>query len=174
MTRQELIDILHDGGVENPSKLMINSIMDQVVAEKKQAVEDAVSTATAEVKESYKDYKTPDEYNALQNEIANLKDADNKASRTAKYKEAGLLDKYIKLAEADLKDAENWDEAFNKWKKDNAELFQTTKQEETQPTPPKQDKVVFTGQTGKSVPQKEMTVVEKLFYEANPDLMPKQ
>lgn len=165
MTKEELNNLLSEYGVETIPKGLARAILDQVVTEKKAAISEAVENAKQEVIATYKDYKKPEDYQALENEIATMKDATNKASRESKYKALGLKEKYFHLAEQ-YKDSQDLDKDLAKFKEDNPELFDSQPQPnpQPQPTPTK-----FGAQAGKSE-TKTMDDVEKAFYDLNPEL----
>lgn len=130
MTRETLISMLQEGGIEEPSKSMVRNILNAFTTEKDTAVAQATTTA----EEKYKDYVKPDDHQKLKDEIATLKDASAKATRMAKYKEHKLLDKYAEDVDAKLKDSKDFEKDLAKYKEDYAEQFEGAKTNPQQQT----------------------------------------
>lgn len=128
MTREQITSILQEGGIENPSKLVVDSIIAKYNEEKKMAIE----AAKAEVKEEFKDFKSKEDYEALQNEISSLKDAGAKNERIGKLKAKGIQEKYVEFADGVLKESKNFDKDLEKYLSDYPEQFKqaTSKKEE--------------------------------------------
>jgi len=124
MTREQLISMLQEGGVEDPSKSMVRNILNAFTTEKDNAVAQATTTA----EEKFKDYVKPEDHQKIINENATLKDASAKANRLAKYKEHKLLDKYAEDVDAKLKDSKDFDKDLAKYKEDYAEQFESNSQ----------------------------------------------
>lgn len=123
MTREQLQSILQEGGIENPSKLMVNSILNIITEEKKALTAEVEATAN----EKYKGYKSQEDYAKLEKEIADLKDAGAKAERINKLKLKGISEKYIDYADSILKDSKNFDKDLEKYVTDYPEQFETKK-----------------------------------------------
>lgn len=134
MTREQINQILIEGGVETPSKLMISALLNAINEEKKTAVEEATKTAEEKAKESFKDYKTAEEYQTLERELADLKDSKAKTERTSKYAAKGISEKYHDYADSKLKDSKDFDKDLDEFIKNNAELVSKAK-EEPKPQP---------------------------------------
>ena len=109
MTREQLTNLLTESGVENPSKLLISAILNSFQEERNEAVKTAVQEAETRVKEQFKDYKTPDEFKALADENATLKDSEAKTARIAKYRGKGINEKYFDYADNVLKSEKDLD-----------------------------------------------------------------
>ncbi len=125
MTREQIISILSEGGIENPSKLVVNSLMALHNDEKKAAVAEAEAFA----KEKYNGYKSKEDYEALEQEIAALKDAGAKADRVNKLKLKGINEKYIDFADGVLKGSKDFDKDLEKYLNDYPEQFGNKKDE---------------------------------------------
>ncbi len=126
MTREQLISLLQEGGWENPSKLAINSILNGFAEEKKAAIE----ASKAEVREEYKDFKSKEDFEKLENEISTLKDAGAKNERIGKLKAKGIQDKYVEFADGVLKGSKNFDKDLDKYFADYPEQFTSAQKKE--------------------------------------------
>lgn len=123
MTREQLTNLLTESGVENPSKLLISAILNSFQEERNEAVKTAVQEAETRVKEQFKDYKTPDEFKALADENATLKDSEAKTARIAKYRGKGINEKYFDYADNVLKGEKDLDAKLEEFVANNAELL---------------------------------------------------
>lgn len=127
MTREQINQILSEGGVDTSnSKLLVNALLNAFNDEKKNAVEEASKAAKEEVTAQFKDYVKPEDYKKVTDEIAALKDAGAKSERTSKYKALGLKDKWVDFADGKLKESKDFDKDLEKFKKENAELFEAS------------------------------------------------
>lgn len=137
MTREQINQILSDGGVDTAnSKLVVSALLNAFNDEKRSAVEEASKTAKEEASKKFEGYVKPEDFKKAQEEIESLKDAGNKTNRTSKYKEKGLKDKWVEYAESKLKDSKDFDKDFEEFVKNNAELFESkTDTKEKKETP---------------------------------------
>lgn len=125
MTREQLISILQEGGMENPSKLVINSILNVVNDEKR----DAVNEAIERTKGDFKGYKSKEDVESLEKQIADLKDAGAKAERVNKMKLKGINEKYIDFADGLLKESKDFDKDLEKYVGNYPEQFKQIQEE---------------------------------------------
>ncbi|MCM1556760.1 MAG: hypothetical protein NC087_04420 [Anaeroplasma bactoclasticum] len=125
MTREQIVAILTEGGIENPSRLVVDTLIARYNDEKKAAVAEVEASA----KEKYNGYKSKEDYEALEKEIATLKDAGAKADRVNKLKLKGINEKYIEFADGLLKDSKNFDKDLEKYFSDYPEQFAQKKEE---------------------------------------------
>lgn len=166
MKRETINEILAEAGIE-VNKAVVTNLMNAFNDEIRNVRVESANKAI----EDFKGWHSHEEYQALEGQIAELKDASNKASRTSKYKEAGLKAKWFEYADSKLKDEEDLEKALKKFKKDNEELFEV----EQTPTPEPQDDdididVTFGAQKGKTNPSEKLDPVSEAFYKMNPDL----
>lgn len=124
MTKQEFHDLLAEYGITDVPKGLARAFLDKVNAEKSLAVEEATETARNEVKESFKDYKSSEDYKKLLDENAALKDESKKVERYGKYKNAKIKEKWLEHADSKLKDSINFDEDLKKYLTDYPELLE--------------------------------------------------
>lgn len=123
MTREQIITILQDGGVENAAtlKLIVNSILDLANNEKKALVE--------EIETKYKDYHSKEDYEKIQQKLNDTINANAKNERINKYKGKGINEKYIDFADNLLKDSKDFDNDLDKYINDYPEQFKSLEQE---------------------------------------------
>lgn len=118
MKRDVLKEIFAEAGIE-VNGAVITNIMNTINEEIRNV---KVETAN-KIMADYDGYLSPDEVSELKNEISNLKDSSAKVTRTSKYKESKIADKWHDLADSKLKDSNNFDEDLKKFVKDNPELL---------------------------------------------------
>ncbi len=123
MTREQIITILQDGGVENAStlKLIVNSILDLANNEKK--------TLAEEIETKYKEYHSKEDYEKIEKKLNDTINANAKNERVNKYKLKGINEKYIDFADNLLKDSKEFDNDLDKYINDYPEQFKAVEQE---------------------------------------------
>lgn len=90
MTREQIITIFTDLGIEAPQKGVVTSLLNAFNQEKGQEVENAKAKAVEETEAKFKEYKSPEDFKAINDELTTLKDSSAKATRVAKYKAKGF------------------------------------------------------------------------------------
>lgn len=140
MTREQLINLLTEGGVENPGKLLVSTLLNSFQEERNEAVKVAVQEKENQLKEQYKDYKSPEDYKTLADENATLKDSSAKTARVAKYREKGINEKYFDYADSVLKGEKDLDAKLDEFISNNSELL-VAKKTPQNPAPAKFGKV---------------------------------
>lgn len=89
MTREQITTILTDSGVE-AQKGLVTALLNAYNQEKSVEIEAAKAKAVEETEAKFKDYKSPDDFKKINDELTTLKDSSAKATRIAKYKAKGF------------------------------------------------------------------------------------
>lgn len=90
MTREQIIAMFTDLGLEAPSKGLVDKFLDAHNAEKKSAVDEAKKTAIDETTKKFEGFVSPDEHSKVVDELTGLKDKSARDGRIAKYKAKGF------------------------------------------------------------------------------------
>lgn len=90
MTRDQINTIFTDLGLEAPHKGAVTALLNAYNQEKAAEIENAKAKAVEEVEAKYKDYKSLEDFNRVNDELTTLKDASAKATRISKYKAKGF------------------------------------------------------------------------------------
>lgn len=90
MKREQIISIFTELGLEAPDKAVVTALLSAYNQEKTVEIEAAKAKAVEEVEAKYKDYKSLEDFNKVNDELTTLKDASAKAARIAKYKAKGF------------------------------------------------------------------------------------
>lgn len=90
MTRDQINTIFTDLGLEAPNKGAVTALLNAYNQEKAAEIENAKAKAIEETEAKFKEYKSPDDFKKINDELTSLKDSTAKASRVAKYKAKGF------------------------------------------------------------------------------------
>lgn len=136
MTRDQIATIFTDLGLEAPNKGAVTALLNAFNQEKSQEIETAKTKAVEETTLKFKEYKSPDDFKKINDELNSLKDASAKATRVAKYKAKGFNtddEDVANMLDSKFKDSkeDELDKALDDYAKAHPS-FLTAK--ETQPT----------------------------------------
>lgn len=112
MTREQIIAIYSDNGLEAPNKGVLTQILNAFNQEKGQEIENAKKTASDEAEAKYKGFVKPEDHQKVLDELTAEKGKGALAERKAKYKAANLNiddEDVLNLVEAKLKDSKKFD-----------------------------------------------------------------
>lgn len=90
MKREQIIAVFTDLGLEAPDKTVVTALLNAYNQEKAVEIETAKAKAVEETEAKYKDYKSLEDFNKVNDELTTLKDASAKATRISKYKAKGF------------------------------------------------------------------------------------
>lgn len=112
MTREQLLAIFTDNGLEAPNKGVINQLMNSINSDKAQDVEAAKKAAKDEAEAKYKGFVKPEDHQKIVDELNAEKGKGASAERKAKYEKAKLNvedEDILALVEGKLKDSKDFD-----------------------------------------------------------------
>ena len=147
MTRNEIIEYLKDLGIEEPSKVLVSGLLNKFNEEKRNVIVETTDKIMSDIK----DWKKPEEYQKVVDELNAEKGKGALAERKAKYQKANLNiedEDILALVESKLKDSQKFDEELADYVKAHPSFLKATnadnkKEEQKQQTP--QQKVVIGG-----------------------------
>ncbi len=150
MTREQLLAIFTDNGLEAPNKGVINQLMNSINSDKAQDVEAAKKTAKDEAEAKYKGFVKPEDHQKIVDELNAEKGKGALAERKAKYEKAKLNvedEDILALIEGKLKDSKDFDKDLEAYVKAHPSfLKQEEGKEKENPAPqPKPKKVNMGG-----------------------------
>lgn len=90
MKREQIIAVFTDLGLEAPDKTVVTALLNAYNQEKAVEIETAKAKVVEETEAKYKDYKSLEDFNKVNDELTTLKDASAKATRISKYKAKGF------------------------------------------------------------------------------------
>ena len=116
MTRNELTECLKELGIEEPAKALVTGLLTKFNEEKRNVI---VET-TNKIMEDVKDWKKPEEYQKVVDELNLEKGKGALAERKAKYKKANLNiedEDILNLVESKLKESKDFDKDLDEYVK---------------------------------------------------------
>lgn len=159
MNRPQATELLKSLGIEEPTRTQVDLLMANYKAQTQESIEQAIEQAKKDAEttanEKFKDYKTAEEYQTLERELADLKDSKAKTERTSKYTAKGISEKYHDYADSKLKDSKEFDKDLEEFIKNNAELVSKAKDE---PKPQPKQIVFGKVETNKETPTTAQTM----------------
>lgn len=135
MTREQIITIFTDLGIEAPQKGVVTSLLNAFNQEKGQEVENAKKTATDEAVAKYKDYVKPEDHKKVVDELNAEKGKGALAERKAKYKEVNLNvddEDVFNLIDTKLKDSKDFDKDLAEYVKAHPSFVKAAEKKEKQ------------------------------------------
>lgn len=151
MTREQIITIFTDNGLETPNKGVVTQLLNSINQEKAVEIFNAKTKAYDEAEAKYKDFVSPEDHQKIVDELNTEKGKGALAERKAKYQKANLNiedEDILSLVESKLKDSKKFDEELADYVKAHPSFLKATnpeekKEEQKQQTP--QQKVVIGG-----------------------------
>ncbi len=148
MTREQLLAIFTDNGLEAPNKGVINQLMNSINSDKAQEVEAAKKTAKDEAEAKYKGFVKPEDHQKIVDELNAEKGKGALAERKAKYEKAKLNvedEDILALIEGKLKDSKDFDKDLEAYVKAHPSFLKQEPKKEETPQPQVQPKKVIVG-----------------------------
>jgi len=127
MTRSEAKQwLIENLGIEEPNNAQVSALLNGVKSEVDKQVDTKVAEKVNEAVESerakYSGFVSKDEHQATLKELTELKGANAKAERYAKFKAKGLKEKWFDLADSKLMESQDMDNDLAQFIADNPEL----------------------------------------------------
>ncbi len=128
MTREQLLAIFTDNGLEAPNKGVISQFMNAINSEKAQEIETAKKAAKDEAEAKYKGFVKPEDHQKIVAELEAEKGKGALAERKAKYQKANLNvddEDLFNLIDGKLKDSKDLDKDIAEYAKNHPNFLKT-------------------------------------------------
>lgn len=130
MTREQLLAIFTDNGLEAPVKGVVNQFLNAFNQEKANEIEIAKKAAKDEAEAKYKDYIRPEDHQKIVDELATEKGKGALAERKAKYEKANLNiqdEDILNIVESKLKDSKDFEKDLDAYVKAHPSFLNSKK-----------------------------------------------
>lgn len=140
MTREQIITIFTDLGIEAPNKGIVTNLLNAFNQEKGEEIALAKTSTKEEIEAKYKDYVKPEDHQKVVDELATEKGKGAVATRKAAYEKAKLNiddEDIYNLLESKFKDSKDLDKDLSEYVKTHQSFIKTDapKQKKETPTP---------------------------------------
>lgn len=128
MKREQIVAVFTDLGLEVPDKTVVTALLNVYNQEKSVEIETAKAKAVEETEAKYKDYKSLEDFNKVNDELTTLKDASAKATRISKYKAKGFNtddEDVANMLDSKFKDSKDFDKELDAYAKAHPSFLAT-------------------------------------------------
>lgn len=138
MTREQIITIYTDLGIEAPQKGVVTSLLNAFNQEKGQEIENAKKLVLDETEAKYKDYIKPEDHQKVVDELNAEKGKGALATRKAAYQKANLNiddEDILNLVDSKLKDSKEFDKDLAEYVKAHPSFLKQEVKPQEEPKP---------------------------------------